>query len=395
MARNHFSQARAAAARSEPSWADLDGQVRSDVEGDAARLLRPAAAANGLFGSFADFARSVHDRDMVRLDRSQAVIRAAGLRESVPSEGGFLVPGEFSDQILEGTLQQAVVRSRATVVPMSSLVVHVPAIDDVSHAGGAMLGGVTGAWMPEAADLSQAASQPALGRVRLEARKLTALWEGVPNELLEDATAWDMLARTFFPKALAQIEDGAFTRGSGSGEPEGFLNARCAITVGRAQDGTITQADLSAMKARLLVNGRTDPSTAWVASGDAIAALESLFTLAGSTPVAASMWVQNEPDGSPGSTGVRLLGIPLLQSEWMYPLGTTGDIALLKRSEYVVGDRKLLDLQAAASGRGFSLDETDWRMVNRVDGRMWRTQPYTPVNGGATQSSVVILGAAS
>jgi HK97 family phage major capsid protein len=53
----------------------------------------------------------------------------------VPSEGGFLIPERLRAELLRVTLETAVVRPRARVIPMDSLRVPFPAIDSTTTAG--------------------------------------------------------------------------------------------------------------------------------------------------------------------------------------------------------------------------------------------------------------------
>lgn len=150
------------------------------------------------------------------------------MAERIPSEGGFLVPENLRSEILMIALETAVVRPRARVIPMDSLRVPLPSIDDISHAS-SVYGGVQAFWTEEGAALSQSA--PSWGRTVLEAKKLTA-YTAIPNELLQDAvTPLDDWFNSFFPVAISWFEDVAFLTGTGVGEPEGILNAACAVRV--------------------------------------------------------------------------------------------------------------------------------------------------------------------
>ena len=99
----------------------------------------PGAAADGMFDSFADFARRV----------SPQGLRTMALRNDYssidPSSGGFLVPEEFRSDLLSVSLDEAIVRPRATVMPMSSSSLLVPALDDTSHSS-SVFGGVIASW---------------------------------------------------------------------------------------------------------------------------------------------------------------------------------------------------------------------------------------------------------
>ena len=136
-------------------------------------------------------------------------------------------------------VEHAVVRSRATVIPMSTLRVPIPLIDSTSNVN-SVFGGVVGYWTEEAAALVE--SQAAFGRAVLEARKLTA-YAAIPNELLADAVAFGSFFDQIFPQAIAYFEDVAFLNGSGSGEPTGVIGSDGSVTV-NGESGQTTKTVL-------------------------------------------------------------------------------------------------------------------------------------------------------
>lgn len=303
--------------------------------------------------------------------------------ERIPSEGGFLVPETLRSQILMVALEQAVVRPRARVIPMDSLRVPYPTVDDTSHTN-SVFGGVTAYWTEEAAALT--ASQPAFGRIVLEAKKLTAYTE-VPNELLQDAiAALDQWFNEMFPTALAWFEDTAFIGGTGVGEPQGFINSPCAVTITRATSSEVLFADIAAMYPRMLPSSLG--SAVWVCSPDVIGQLLQLSLTVGSSAVSPPLWLQ----GMQAVDGVdyTLLGRPLIVTEKMPALGTTGDIAFVDFGYYLLGDRQSMQVSSSEEYK-FANDLTAFRFVERLDGRTWIQSAITPENGGNPLSPVVLL----
>ena len=51
----------------------------------------------------------------------------------VPADGGFLIPEELRSDLLSIALEDSIVRRRATVIPMSSLAVPIPSVDETSR----------------------------------------------------------------------------------------------------------------------------------------------------------------------------------------------------------------------------------------------------------------------
>jgi HK97 family phage major capsid protein len=129
----------------------------------------------------------------------------------VPSDGGFLVPETLRSQLLQMALEMAVVRSRATVVPMETQRVPFPMIDSTTNVG-SVYGGMIGYWGEEGSSLTDSSAK--FGRTLLDAKKLTG-FSLVPNELLADSLlSFAALIETLWPQALAFFEDIAFMTGT-------------------------------------------------------------------------------------------------------------------------------------------------------------------------------------
>ena len=350
-------------------------------------------------------ARKRGDTDeIVRLQDYKRKLSAA-LSERIPSEGGFLVPEILRSEILMVALEQAVVRPRARIIPMDSLRVPLPMIDDTSHAS-SVYGGVVGYWTEEGAALT--ATAPSFGRIVLEAKKLTA-YTTIPNELLQDAiTPLDTWFNMFFPRAIAWFEDVAFigssTTGTGVGEPQGFLNAPAAVAISPTTANSIAFIDIAKMYSRMWPASLG--SAVWICSPDALLALmqlavDPLDTTSGTTQTIAppgwltSMQMLDYPGGGNGD-GVtyRLMGRPLIVSEKMpsNASGTVnGGLAFVDLDYYLIGDRQTMQI-ASSDEYLFANDQVAFRVIERLDGRFWLQSAITPENGSAnTLSPLVIL----
>jgi HK97 family phage major capsid protein len=309
----------------------------------------------------------------------------AGFSERVPSEGGFLVPETLRSDLLMLSLENAVVRPRARVIPMDSLRLPYPTIDDPSHTS-SVFGGVYGSWTEEGGSLAAGESQPTFGRVILEARKLTGYTE-IPNELLSDSLeALDQFFSEMFPEALAFFEDFAFINGDGIAQPQGVLNASCAVTVSRGTSNEVLFADIAKMYTRMLPQSLN--KAMWICSPDVIGQLLQLVLVSGSTPVAPPLWLQSMS----AAEGVQyqLLGRPLIVTEKQPALGSTGDIAFVDWSYYLIGDRQTMQVSNSEHYK-FANDLTSFRVIERVDGRPWLRSALTPANGSSNTLSPVVL----
>lgn len=355
----------------------------------------PGAHADGIFEDASEFFRATWHHSRRLKDWGELEPKVARLHEiqnsygsEVPGDGGFLIPEELRSEILQVALETAVVRPRATVIPMSSLRVPIPMIDDTSHAS-SILGGVVGYWTEEAAALTE--SQASFGRVVLDAKKLTAYAE-VPNELLMDAPAFEGFFSGTFPKAISWFEDVAFLVGTGTGEPQGFINSPVSISQA-AESGqptkTIVWENIVNMYSRMLPTslGRG----VWIASIDSFPQLATMALSVGTG--GGPVWIGNMAGtggGGADTPPISILGRPLYFTEKTGPLGTSGDINFVDLSYYLIGDR--MEMQVSASEHyKFANDKTAYRVVERVDGRPWLQSPITPRNGGPTLGPVVQL----
>lgn len=390
---------------------DLDRQIREQTQQALAELLRgnghgtpvnfappaprsargalynkraPGAGLDGKFEDWAHFARETWHGN--KHPDASLMAQFKNYSSVEPASGGFLIPEELRSQILELSLETSIVRGRATVIPMSTLRVPVPAIDETTHVG-SVRGGLVGYWTQEAAALTE--TEAKFARVVLDAKKLTCYGE-VPNELFQDAgAAFDAWLRRALPDTVAFFEDLAFLTGSGVGEPLGVLKGSGLLSVTRTTANKIIWLDILGMVARLLPSSFN--RAVWVASPATLPELGNLQSViknvAGTENVGGGpVWITSGASDAP--TGI--LGRPLLFSEKVPTLGTAGDLSLVDFSHYLVGDRMAASFETSPHYK-FGSDETAIRCIERVDGRPWVNSAITPANGGATLSPYVRL----
>lgn len=372
---------------------NLDPQNRGPVnmltshrQATAYNPKAPGTLVDKEFGSAVEFFASAwhlntNPETRAKMDR----IRNAA-SSVVPADGGFLVPETLRSQLLQMALEMAVVRPRATVIPMESARVPFPAIDVTSHES-SVFGAMIAYWGEESAALTDA--NPKFRRVVLDAKKLTG-YSQVPNELLQDSiSSFAALIEALWPKALAWFEDVAFMTGSGVGEPLGFIGASNPASIavdaegGQAAD-TITLENILSMYQRMLPASLA--TAQWYCTPQA---LRQLFTMAlsvgtGGGPVMLT--------NAAGPAPMTILGRPLNVTEKCPVLGNRGDIVFADLSYYLVGDRQAMSAMSSQDFR-FQNDETAFRIIQRVDGRPWVTNAITPQNGGDTLSPFVELAA--
>jgi len=320
---------------------------------------------------------------MEKLERFQNI--QTDIRNSfgseIPADGGFLIPETLRSEILQVALETSVVRPRAQVIPMESLRVPIPMIDDTSHVS-SVFGGITAYWTEEAASLTE--SQASFGRIVLDAKKLTA-FASVPNELLADATAFGAFFDTIFPRALAWYEDVAFMTGDGVGQPLGFINCPASVSVTKESGqtaATIVWENITKMYARMLPTALGN--AVWIASIDCFPQLATMALSVGTG--GSAVWLGNFQNSGDATPPVSILGRPVYFTEKASTLGTTGDINFVDLSYYLIGDRQTMQAMSSEHYQ-FQNDKTAFRIIERLDGRPWLQSAITPQNNSSSTLS--------
>lgn len=148
--------------------------------------------------------------NMMRGNVSANVMNA--LKEGSDSDGGYLVPDEFENQLIQKLHQENVLRSISHVIQTASGDHKIPVVASEG----------TASWLDEEAAYTE--SNSSFGQVTLGAHKLGTLIK-VSDELLNDS-AFDLTnyISTEFARRLGDSKEEAFLTGNGTGRPTGILN---------------------------------------------------------------------------------------------------------------------------------------------------------------------------
>lgn len=303
-----------------------------------------------------------------------------------PGAGGFLIPELMRSELLQLALEKSTVRSRATVIPMSTLRVPIPTVDDTSHVS-SIFGGVVFYWTEEAASLTE--STASFGKVVLDAKKLTGFFK-VPAELLDDAPAFAGWFDSRVPQGLAWYEDLYFMTGTGVSEPEGFINSPGAVSVSKESGqtaSTIVWENIVKMYSRMLPTSLGN--AVWICAIDTFPQLATLALSVGTG--GGPVWIGNYAGGSGGMDmpPATILGRPVIFTEKVPALGTTGDINFVDLSYYLIGDRQQVRVDASEHFL-FQNNQVAYRIIERVDGRPWLQTALTPHNNSSNTLSAYV-----
>ena len=197
----------------EPTSAPIENKVSENkVEEKKGR------ASNGYKQIFVDYLRGIADNRAIR----------NALQEGTNSEGGYLVPEEFENRVIDKLTQLNVIRQYAHVIKTASN--HKIPVE-------ASVGVAT--WIAEEGQYQ--GTDPAFGQVTLDAYKVGQMIK-VSDELLEDV-AFDLegYLADALAKAIATAEEAAFCTGNGSGKPTGIFTASggsVGVTTAKADEIT-------------------------------------------------------------------------------------------------------------------------------------------------------------
>jgi HK97 family phage major capsid protein len=316
--------------------------------------------------------------------------RLKDMSSVVAADGGFLIPETLRADLLGPAMETeaAIVRPRAVTIPMSTLTVPFPTVDETDRSS-SLMGGIVAYWDAEGAQATE--SNPKFGRIMLTARKLVGYTE-VPNEMLADSIiSLEAFLSNSFPRAIAFQEDEAFLTGAGSDRPLGMINAAnpalIAITKETGQDATtIEWANIVNMYSRMF------PSSLgrgiWVANIDTFPQLAQMSLSVGTG--GAAVWLNNGAQGPP----MTILGRPVIFTEKCYTLGAQGDINFIDPAFYLIGDRQTIAM-AASEHHQFQNDIMAYRFIERVDGQPWVRSAVTPRVSSTTLSPYVTIAVRS
>ena len=271
------------------------------------------------------------------------------LQVGTDSEGGYLVPDEFEQTLVEALEEQNIFRSLAHVIQTSSGDRKIPVVASKG----------TASWVDEEGTIPE--SDDAFSQVSIGAYKLGTMIK-VSEELLADSV-FDLesyISREF-ARRIGNKEEEAFFTGDGSGKPLGVLAA-----TGGAQTG-VTAASATAITADELMDlyyslrAPYRKSSVFLMNDSTVKAVRKLKDANGQY-----LWQPSLSAGTPDT----LMGRPVYTSAYMPALAAGAKGVLFgDLSYYWVADRqgrsfkRLGELYAPTGQVGFLATQ-------RVDGRL-------------------------
>lgn len=280
---------------------------------------------------------------------------AKDLSEGVSADGGYLVPNEFRAIVAEKLYKEAVIRPRATVLPMTRDKMDIPKEAT----------GITTYWTAENVALTQ--SDPTFGNLTLNTNKLTGLSKMSRELFADSAIGITDYVTGVFARTFALEEDKKFMTGAGTTEPKGI---RTYTIPSVAQAGaTLTADDLIAVFYLLPVQYRNRAT--WIMHNSSVQLVRGLKDLNGRY-----LWT----DGL-AEAGATLMGRPVVeQNDIPTNLGGSTDeseIFIGDLSFYVIGDRQTVEVESTTQGAGtFEKHQVALKMIQRIDGQLTHEESF-------------------
>jgi HK97 family phage major capsid protein len=306
--------------------------------------------------------------------------------EGAGADGGFAVPGDFRTEILTKLFNEDSLIGMTDRLQSSSNTLTLPTDETTPWQTS---GGIQSYWTAEGAAKTQ--SKPALGETTLKLHTLATLVP-VTEELLEDAPAMGAYLNRKAPEKMDFKVSDAIVRGTGVGQPLGFLNSPALVTVSKesAQTAdTINVTNLAKMWGRMPVQSRR--TAVWLMHPDAEAQLP-LMSLA-------NMPVYMPPGGVSGNMYGSLWGRPVIPHQVAETIGDLGDVMLVDLNQYLTvtktgGGRDANGIKQDVSIHlWFDQDMVAFRFTLRVAGQPWWSAAVSQRDGTNTQSPFIVLEA--
>lgn len=306
---------------------------------------------------------------------------ATGMSEGVPADGGYLVQPETAAGIFSRMYGVGSILGLCANDPVSGNSMLYNGVDESSHAS-TMYGGLVGYWLGEAGTIT--ATKPKFYQLNLKLKKIAALCYATDEQLEDTPALQGWLTRTV-PDVLRWFVEEAIVQGDGVGKPLGIMNSPCLITQDRDTASHIYLADIANMWSRRWT-GVND--YVWLIGADGVAQLNQM--------TASTAPVYMPPSGMNVAPYGTLYGRPVVETEHMQALNTSGDIILASLSQYQTITKAGSGISSASSIHvSFATAETAFRFIFRVDGAPLWNSALTPAHGSNTVGPFVCLKSAS
>ncbi len=348
---------------------------------------RPLWNSAGEFFQAVAAAANPHVRADERLLQVRNTDTASGNNETTAADGGYLVPPEYAQVMINNAVSESLLASRVRRIQVSSPRLIIPYINETSRANGSRWGGVQAYWKGEYQQYQ--ASKPTFNQMEIQLQKLTGL-AFVTDELLEDAPAIASIIQQAFADEFRFKIDDAILNGTGTGMPLGILKTG---TGGNAALVTATAGDSYAESVLAMwdrMQARDRNKAVWVINQDLETELMKMYLSTGESSGQLIYMPQNGLSASPYG---KLLSRDVLTCEQSPAKNSLGAMALLDLSQYALIERYAGVKSATSVHVRFEYDEMAFKFTWRVGGAPLVKSAVTPFSSSVTRSPYVALSA--
>lgn len=346
------------------------------------------------FGNFAQTVRNaitgVENDDVTRMRNIANATTTYG-NEGTGTDGGFLVPPEFSREIWLKVQAEENLLNRCAQLVTDGNSMMIPKDETTPWQTS---GGVQVYWGSEGAAVTNSKPTFEMGALRLA--KLMALVP-ISEELLSDASGLESWLRVKAPSKMAAKLNTAIIAGTGSGQPLGIIPGYTAVGASVVQVSketsqpadTIWMTNIEKMYARMyapwrrnavwLINQDLEPSLA----GMAFQATGASSALPGTSAVPAYM----PAGGLSASPYATLKGRPVIPVEACAAIGDLGDIIFADFNQYWALTKSGGMQTDTSIHLYFDQALTAFRFIFRVNGQPAWSGKITRQNGSSNELS--------
>lgn len=293
--------------------------------------------------------------------------------------GAALVPTVHMSELLRVMGESQEFASRARHVPMLRRTIDFPRLVQTDNTDTRPIYGFA-AVQKIGEGVQKPERVPAFEQFTLTAVKYASYLEAGDELLAESIISTEPLLVELLTDSIAYEYDRDCMRGSGTGEPQGFIGSDAEWVQGRVAANDFQLGDIFGMEERFFGTGGIylhHPSL-----------IPDLYGLAASNLI---VWNPDLATGVPGT----LLGRPLVKTHKLPALGTKGDICLVDPSYYIAGDLQSITI-ASSREYQFRNDLTAWRAVFRAAGSPWPAGLFSMESSGSAMtwrvSPFIVLG---
>lgn len=310
--------------------------------------------------SLGDFFLAIKNKNVKRL---KSVYKSQN--EGTGTSGGFTVPHEFHNRLLELGGMESQIVSRVFNLPVATNSGEIPYANQttaVTAGSGdtAFAAGITAENTAEEAALTE--TDAAFGMLQYKIFKIGG-FTYMSNELGADsAFNIEALLGRMFGRATNSKKEQQILRGNGVGQMLGILNSAAAIPVTPATNNVFAYVDAVSMDSHFFSESGGSP--VWIIHPGVMNEIAVMETSGGG-----AAWVSNMPGPLPN----MLLGHPIIKSQHMpYFVGATGGdrVILADLNQYILFNRSGLTVEVSTDF-AFTTDRDTWRFKERIDGKPW------------------------